>query len=52
MIPNRPPSRLREPAKWSESFVDFVSQCLVKDPKDRPTSRQLLEVRFIACVDE
>ena len=51
MIPNSPPSRLRDPAKWSQSFVDFVSQCLVKDPKERPTSRQLLEVLFQSLID-
>ena len=45
MIPNRPPPRLKNEAKWSKEFVDFVSKCLTKDPDIRPTSKQLLEVQ-------
>ena len=33
---------------WSESFRDFVSGCLVKDPKQRPGSEELLKHPFIA----
>lgn len=44
MIPNRPPPRLQNEGRWSKSFVDFISRCLVKDPANRPTARQLLDV--------
>ena len=32
---------------WSEDFRDFVRQCLVKDPKNRPNSETLLKHKFI-----
>ena len=32
---------------WSSNFRDFVSKCLVKDPKQRPTSEELLQHPFI-----
>ena len=44
MIPNRPPPRLQNEGRWSKPFIDFISQCLVKDPTKRPTARQLLDV--------
>lgn len=47
MIPNKQPPTLSEPQKWSDEFNDFVSQCLVKNPDDRPTARELLNHPFI-----
>ena len=44
MIPNRPPPRLRQSNRWSATFVNFVSTCLVKDPEHRPSAHELLEV--------
>ena len=44
MIPNRPPPRLRQSNRWSSTFVNFVSTCLVKDPDHRPSAHELLEV--------
>ena len=44
MIPNRPPPHLADESKWSKEFVDFVAQCLTKDPNQRPSAQQLLEV--------
>lgn len=32
LIMNREPPKIRE-EKWSEEFRDFLSKCLVKDPK-------------------
>lgn len=43
-IPANPPPTLSEPNKYSEEFRDFLSKCLVKDPKKRWTAVQLLEV--------
>lgn len=36
--------KLKEPSKWSEHFQNFIAQCLVKNPKDRPTACQLINV--------
>lgn len=45
MIPNRPAPRLEQEGRWSKEFVDFVGKCLMKDPAERASARQLLEVR-------
>ena len=49
MIPNREPPRLREPQKWSPEFNDFIARCLVKDPNERASGEELLEVRACVC---
>ena len=46
MIPNRPPPRLRTAGKWSQTYSDFVSTCLEKDPEHRPSAQELLNVIF------
>ena len=38
---NPPPTLSGE--RWSAEFVDFVSQCLVKDVKDRAALRELID---------
>ena len=45
MIPTNPPPTFRNPDSWSEPFRDFVTQCLVKNPENRATATQLLQVR-------
>lgn len=45
MIPTNPPPTFRNPDQWSEPFKDFVSQCLIKNPDNRATATQLLQVR-------
>ena len=52
MIPNRPPPHLADESKWSKEFVDFVAQCLTKDPNQRPSAQQLLEHPFVAATVE
>lgn len=37
----------REPDQWSPEFIDFVSQCLVKNPDERATAEYLLAHEFI-----
>lgn len=37
-----PPS-LKDAYKWNPLFVEFIKSCLVKNPKHRPTAKQLLE---------
>jgi len=47
VIPNRPPPSLKQPADWSDSFRDFITQCLRKNPNDRPNALELLSHPFI-----
>ena len=44
MIPTKPPPTFKDADRWSEEFLDFVSKCLVKNPEDRATATQLLQV--------
>jgi serine/threonine kinase 3 len=47
MIPSRPPATLSKKEKFSAEFNDFISKCLTKDPKDRPSAVQLLLHPFV-----
>ncbi|KAM3960912.1 serine/threonine-protein kinase hippo isoform 2-T2 [Aphomia sociella] len=47
MIPTKPPPSFREPDQWSGEFIDFVSQCLIKNPEERATAEYLLSHDFI-----
>ncbi|XP_052744337.1 serine/threonine-protein kinase 3 isoform X2 [Bicyclus anynana] len=47
MIPTKPAPSFREPDQWSPEFIDFVSQCLVKNPEERATAEYLLTHEFI-----
>ena len=44
MIPTKPPPTFKDGDRWSKEFLDFVSKCLVKNPEDRATATQLLQV--------
>merc|ERR1712226_298881 len=48
MIPTKPPPSFREPDRWSPEFIDFVSKCLIKNPEQRATAKELLNHEFIA----
>ena len=41
------PPRLEVPSKWSKDFNHFLSQCLIKDPLQRPTADSLLNHPFV-----
>ncbi|KAI0652530.1 Pkinase-domain-containing protein [Trametes meyenii] len=45
LIPKNPPPTLEGP--YSKAFREFVACCLQRDPKDRPTARDLLKHKFI-----
>ena len=49
MIPTKPPPSFRVPDKWSPEFIDFVSKCLVKNPENRATARELMQVIISVC---
>lgn len=44
MIPTKPPPSFRDPDRYSPEFIDFVSRCLVKNPDERATASELLQV--------
>ncbi|AET37288.1 putative serine/threonine protein kinase SPS1 Ecym_1030 [Eremothecium cymbalariae DBVPG len=47
-IPKRDPPKLDK--RFSSHAKDFVAQCLIKDPSQRPTASELLKHRFVKRV--
>ncbi|WIA38974.1 hypothetical protein OEZ86_005126 [Tetradesmus obliquus] len=47
MISREPPPGLAEPERWSDTFRDFLAQCLQKAAAMRPTARYLQQHRFV-----
>ncbi|KAI4708629.1 hypothetical protein J4E89_006685 [Alternaria sp. Ai002NY15] len=45
LIPKNPPPTLQ--GNFSPAFKEFVELCLRKDPKERPSAKQLLQTNFI-----
>ncbi|CAE6499067.1 unnamed protein product [Rhizoctonia solani] len=45
LIPKNPPPQL-DPS-FSKLFREFVSLCLQRDPRDRPTAKELLKHKFV-----
>lgn len=50
MVPIRPPPTLAEPEQWSPELNDFIGQCLIKDPNERPRAVDLFMHPFIEQV--
>ena len=45
------PPTLSNKKKWSESFHQFLSRCLIKNPKSRSTAKMLMEHSFLNVID-
>ena len=44
--------KLKDPQKWSQDFVDFVSKCLEFNPENRFSASALIRHPFISKRDE
>ncbi|KAF5291882.1 hypothetical protein FQA39_LY14219 [Lamprigera yunnana] len=51
-VASNPPPGLDLPGNWSETFKDFIDECLVKNPEHRPFMMELLEHPFFELVPE
>lgn len=47
-VPSREPPTVKDPASWSPAFLDFLSSCLKKDYKLRPSAKELQAHPFVA----
>jgi serine/threonine-protein kinase 24/25/MST4 len=45
LIPKNPPPQLQ--GNFSPAFKEFIDLCLRKDPRERPTAKQLLQCNFV-----
>lgn len=52
LIPRNPPPRLKQTKKWGPRFINFIEQCLTKEPTKRPTSDELLRHSFVTEFNE
>ncbi|KAG7201550.1 hypothetical protein KM043_004299 [Ampulex compressa] len=51
-IVRNPPPTLYRPANWSQNFNDFISECLEKDPENRPFMAEIIEHPFLSELHE
>ena len=46
-IPRNPPPSVQDETQWSQLFLDFISECLVKNYEERPTMVEISEHPFL-----
>jgi serine/threonine protein kinase len=47
MIPSRPPPTFHDESRWSPDMVSFSKRCLVKNPDERASAKELLDHPFV-----
>jgi len=47
-VPHVPPSTSQTPKSYSNNFREFVTKCLKRDPRERPTAERMLQHRFFS----
>ncbi|KAI8802224.1 serine/threonine-protein kinase 3 [Cladochytrium replicatum] len=47
MIPTKPPPKLENESRFSQTFIKFIARCLTKNPTQRPSAEELLNDPFI-----
>jgi len=47
MIPSRPPPKFHDETQWSPEMVSFLERCLVKNPEERASAKELLDHPFV-----
>jgi len=52
LITTQPAPTLRDAAKWTPAFSDFLARALAKDPDARATAAELLDHPFLATACE
>ncbi|XP_017799206.1 PREDICTED: neither inactivation nor afterpotential protein C [Habropoda laboriosa] len=51
-IVRNPPPNLYRPSNWSQNFNDFITECLEKNPENRPFMAEIAEHPFLAELPE
>nr|XP_012228924.1 PREDICTED: neither inactivation nor afterpotential protein C isoform X1 [Linepithema humile]XP_012228934.1 PREDICTED: neither inactivation nor afterpotential protein C isoform X1 [Linepithema humile] len=51
-IVRNPPPTLYRPANWSQNLNDFISECLEKNPENRPYVMEIIEHPFLSELPE
>ncbi|XP_011703378.1 PREDICTED: neither inactivation nor afterpotential protein C isoform X2 [Wasmannia auropunctata] len=51
-IVRNPPPTLYRPANWSKNLNDFISECLEKNPENRPYMMEIIEHPFLLELPE
>ncbi|XP_011875420.1 PREDICTED: neither inactivation nor afterpotential protein C isoform X2 [Vollenhovia emeryi] len=51
-IVRNPPPTLYRPANWSKNLNDFISECLEKNPENRPYMMEIIEHPFLSELPE
>ena len=50
MIPSQPPPTLQAKDDFSQLFNSFIQRCLTKNPNDRPSAIELLNVINVTLI--